>query len=89
MPARYLSAGQRHRLSLARLLAARGELWLLDEPTVALDRESVAALMGVLAVHRAGGGMVVIATNVDLGDINAATLEMQRFASDAEAGDFV
>ncbi len=85
VPARYLSAGQRHRLSLARLLAARSELWLLDEPTVALDRESVAALMGVLAAHRAGGGMVVIATNVDLGDFDAATLDMRRFASDAAA----
>jgi len=80
VPARYLSAGQRHRLSLSRLLAAPAELWLLDEPTVALDTESVAALMAALAEHRAGGGMAVIATNVALGDIGAATLDMRRFA---------
>jgi len=79
VPARYLSAGQRHRLSLSRLLAAPAELWLLDEPTVALDTESVAALMAALAEHRAGGGMAVIATNVELGDIGAAMLDMRRF----------
>jgi len=89
VPARYLSAGQRHRLSLARLLAAPAPLWLLDEPTVALDAESIAALMGALAEHRAGGGMAVIATNVALGDIGASTLDMQDFAPDpAEAGLF-
>lgn len=85
LPARYLSAGQRHRLSLARLLAAPAVLWLLDEPTVALDGDSIAALMAALAEHRAGGGMVVIATNVDLGDIEAATLDLHRFAPDAAA----
>jgi len=85
VPARYLSAGQRHRLSLARLLAAPAVLWLLDEPTVALDGDSIAALMAALAEHRAGGGMVVIATNVDLGDIEAATLDLHRFAPDAAA----
>ncbi|MEE8334101.1 MAG: heme ABC exporter ATP-binding protein CcmA [Alphaproteobacteria bacterium] len=82
VPARYLSAGQRHRLSLARLLAAPAVLWLLDEPTVALDGESVTALMAALAEHRAGGGMAVIATNVDLGDLGASTLDMRRFAPD-------
>jgi heme exporter protein A len=87
VPARYLSAGQRHRLSLARLLAAPAILWLLDEPTVALDGESVTALMAALAEHRASGGMAVIATNVDLGDLGASTLDMRRFAPDpAQAG---
>ncbi len=85
VPARYLSAGQRHRLSLARLLASPAVLWLLDEPTVALDRDSIAALMAALADHRAGGGMVAIATNVDLGGIDAATLDLQRFAPEATA----
>ena len=85
VPARYLSAGQRHRLSLSRLLAAPAELWLLDEPTVALDTESVAALMAALAEHRAGGGMAAIATNVELGDIGAATLDMRRFAPAPDA----
>lgn len=87
VPARYLSAGQRHRLSLARLLASPAELWLLDEPTVALDTDAVSVLLAALAEHRARGGMAAIATNVDLGEIGAATLDMQGFApGDAAAG---
>jgi heme exporter protein A len=66
MPARYLSAGQRRRLALSRLLAGDAALWLLDEPTVALDRESVAAVHAAITRHREGGGMAMIATNVAL-----------------------
>ena len=63
LPARVLSAGQRRRLGLARLIAAPAPLWLLDEPTVALDTASVAAVEGAIAAHRAGGGIVVVSTN--------------------------
>jgi heme exporter protein A len=61
--ARFLSAGQKRRLNLARLLAAPRPLWLLDEPTVGLDRASVTALEHIIASHRAQGGIVVATTH--------------------------
>ncbi len=66
MPARFLSAGQRRRLALARTLTAPARLWLLDEPTVALDAEGVAAVHASIEAHRAGGGLCVVSTNVSL-----------------------
>ena len=66
LPARMLSAGQRRRLALARLLVSGAGLWLLDEPTLGLDAASVARLGGLLAAHRAGGGAVVAATHLPL-----------------------
>jgi heme exporter protein A len=66
LPARMLSAGQRRRVAIARLLVSSAVLWLLDEPTTALDTASVARLGGVAAAHRAAGGMVIAATHLDL-----------------------
>ncbi len=63
LPARHLSAGQRRRLALARLLATSRPLWLLDEPEVGLDAASRARLEQALAAHRAGGGIVVLASH--------------------------
>ena len=63
VPGRLLSAGQKRRLALARLRAMSADLWLLDEPTVGLDRPSVAALEAALAAHRTAGGRVVVATH--------------------------
>ena len=83
--AKFLSAGQRRRLALARIVATPAALWLLDEPTVALDRESVAALMAAIAAHRARGGIAVIATNVELALDGAGTLELARYAPDLDA----
>ena len=65
-PCRHLSAGQKKRLSLSRLLAASAPLWLLDEPTTGLDRDSVADLEAAIAEHRAGGGIVVASTHTPL-----------------------
>ena len=62
-PARLLSAGQRHRLALARLMVAPAPLWLLDEPGNALDDRSLAALAAMIANHRARGGMLVVASH--------------------------
>ena len=84
IPGRYLSAGQRRRLSLARLGLSAAPLWLLDEPTIALDSEAVVALNRAIAAHRETGGMVVIATNVALDVDDAAPIDMENFTAALE-----
>ena len=76
LPARVLSAGQRRRLALARLLASWRPVWLLDEPTTAIDAASERALGRVIAAHRAEGGLVVAATHAPLGLAEAASLRL-------------
>lgn len=66
LPAHVLSAGQRRRLALARLLAAPRPIWLLDEPTAALDAAGKDVLAGMIFEHRAQGGMVIAATHQEL-----------------------
>ena len=78
-PCRGLSAGQRRRLALARLLIAPAELWLLDEPAGALDGDSRTRLEQAIAAHRAGGGRVVVATHVPLA-VDAPVLDLEDFA---------
>jgi heme exporter protein A len=63
VPARHLSAGQRRRAALARLVACPAPLWLLDEPATALDAQAHAALDHAMAAHLGAGGMVVMATH--------------------------
>ncbi len=85
--ARLLSAGQRRRLALARLLTGTAELWLLDEPTVGLDESSLGRLQAILAAHRETGGRIVAATHtalelpgaerLDLTDYPPAALELE------------
>lgn len=79
-PCRVLSAGQRRRLALARLLASPAPLWLLDEPTTGLDEASTRDLLDAIAAHRVGGGMVAIATHLPLPIVDAATVSLQQFA---------
>jgi heme exporter protein A len=79
IPGRFLSAGQKRRVNLARILAAPAELWLLDEPTTALDKATIAALEDVIARHRADGGMVVVATHSEMNLPGAETLDLGRF----------
>lgn len=74
LPARMLSAGQRRRLALARLLLSRAPLWLLDEPTLGLDAASVDRFGVMLDAHRASGGMAVAATHLPLPVGEAAEL---------------
>jgi heme exporter protein A len=81
VPGRLLSAGQKRRLALARVLAGPAELWLLDEPTVGLDRDSIARLMAALAAHRDKGGQVVAATHARVDLPGAETLELDGFAA--------
>src|SRR5262245_51315228 len=58
LPAAYLSAGQRRRLALARLVAVRRPIWLLDEPTAALDAATQERLAGLMRGHLASGGIL-------------------------------
>ena len=67
LPAAYLSAGQRRRLSVARLLTVRRPIWLLDEPTNALDVAGQSMFAGLMTDHLARGGLIVAATHAPLG----------------------
>lgn len=67
IPAGYLSAGQKRRLGLARLLVSHRPVWLLDEPTVSLDTRSSELLAAAVDRHTASGGIVIAATHLALG----------------------
>ncbi|MGL3105481.1 heme ABC exporter ATP-binding protein CcmA [Bradyrhizobium sp. BR 1432] len=67
LPAAFLSAGQRRRLSLARLLTVRRPVWLLDEPTTALDVAGQDMFAGLMRQHLASGGLIIAATHAPLG----------------------
>lgn len=75
LPAAYLSAGQRRRLSIARLLAVRRPIWLLDEPMSTLDAAAQERLTDHMRAHLAGGGLILAATHGALGI--AATQELR------------
>ncbi|MCA0044622.1 heme ABC exporter ATP-binding protein CcmA [Celeribacter litoreus] len=66
-PAGNLSAGQKRRLGLARLMVTQRPIWVLDEPTVSLDKASVAIFAEAVKEHVAKGGAAIIATHIDLG----------------------
>jgi heme exporter protein A len=76
LPAGYLSAGQRRRLSLARVLAVPRPIWLLDEPTTALDAASQERLRRAMQDHLSSGGLVVAATHGPLGLAEAQHLRL-------------
>jgi heme exporter protein A len=82
-PAAYLSAGQKRRLGLARLLIADRPLWLLDEPTVSLDTASSERLVAAVNAHTKSGGIAVIATHLPLALESVRTLQLahQRIAA--------
>lgn len=77
-PAHSLSAGQKRRLGLARLLVIGRPVWLLDEPTVSLDAASVALFARVVRAHLDRGGIALMATHIDLG-IEAAEFDLSAF----------
>jgi heme exporter protein A len=76
LPAAYLSAGQRRRLSIARLIAVKRPIWLLDEPTAALDVAAQAMLADLMRAHLAGGGLIVAAVHGAIGLEKAAELRL-------------
>lgn len=71
-----LSSGQRQRVAIVRTMASGAKLWLLDEPTNALDSASEERLLAAVAVHRAGGGLVMAATHQALPLPGARWLEL-------------
>ena len=83
LPARFLSAGQRRRLALARIVASGAPLWLLDEPTNALDDEAEAMFAAALAAHRGLGGMAAIALHGGEAPPEAQLLAFQPAAADS------
>lgn len=76
LPAGYLSAGQRRRLALARLVCVERPIWLLDEPTAALDAASQERIGELMRGHLANGGLIVAATHGPLPISNAAELQL-------------
>ena len=85
VPGRYLSAGQKRRLALARVLATPAPLWLLDEPTVTLDADAAARVDAMIATHRAGGGMAIVATHGEIALDGAQRLDLGNHAIAANA----
>jgi heme exporter protein A len=77
LPAAYLSAGQRRRLSIARLLAVKRPIWLLDEPTSTLDASAQNRLTSLMRAHLSEGGLLMAATHgpIGLGSIPELQLE--------------
>ncbi|NND20389.1 MAG: heme ABC exporter ATP-binding protein CcmA [Silicimonas sp.] len=83
-----LSAGQKRRLGLARLLVTGRPVWALDEPTVSLDAASVGLFADAVRAHLAAGGAALIATHTDLG-LDTDTLDVAAFrATEAAVTDF-
>jgi heme exporter protein A len=81
LPGRMLSAGQKRRLALARLVLLDADIWLLDEPTLGLDRNALARLEAALESHRARGGITVMATHVGLGLADTASVHLDDHAA--------
>ena len=76
-----MSAGQKRRLSLARLLVTGRPIWCLDEPTVSLDAENVVRFASAVTAHLGRGGAAIIATHIDLGLPTAQTLDITPFVA--------
>lgn len=77
-PAQSLSAGQKRRLGLSRMVVTGRPIWLMDEPTVSLDRAVVARFAEVVRSHLSKGGAAVMATHIDLG-LEARDIDLTAF----------
>ncbi len=84
IPAGIMSAGQKRRLGLARLVLVKRPVWFLDEPSVSLDVQSVEILAGVVSKHIEQGGIAIAATHVPLGLDFKDELVMGRKAANAD-----
>lgn len=77
VPVRMLSTGQRKRATLARVVASRADIWLLDEPGNGLDTASLSALSDAIAEHRASGGLLLVASHQPLGIEGAREIRLE------------
>lgn len=97
VPVRMLSTGQRRRATMARTIASGADVWLLDEPSNGLDTASLTMLESSIAVHRAAGGIVVVASHQGIDVPSAVKLELSPsssssfslVSSEANAGSWV
>jgi len=73
-----LSAGQKRRLSLARLLITQNRLWILDEPFTSLDRQGIALIESLMSEHCANGGMIVLTSHheIDLQGVDVQRINL-------------
>lgn len=79
LPYGYLSAGQQRRFAMAKVLISWRPIWLLDEPTAALDKESEKLFAEIMQKHLDKGGMIIAATHQPLGFECTNTIEMKGF----------
>jgi heme exporter protein A len=75
-----LSAGQKRRLALSRLALTERPLWLLDEPTVGLDRASQKRLSALMAAHLDRGKLMIVATHVEIGLAASYSIDLGAMA---------
>lgn len=87
LPAAILSQGQKRRVALARLLVAPRPIWLLDEPTAALDVASTTRFLSLVEAHRASGGIVIAATHTTLDLQNLRTLDLGDYPAHGRGGE--
>jgi heme exporter protein A len=80
LPFGYLSAGQQRRLAFAKLLVAYRPIWIVDEPTAALDAAAAQLVANLISAHQKCGGIVLAATHQSLGLQNARESTMTGFA---------
>ncbi|SHH19348.1 heme ABC exporter ATP-binding protein CcmA [Marivita hallyeonensis] len=80
-----LSAGQKRRLGLARLMVTGRPIWVLDEPTVSLDAASVSLFADAVRHHLSSGGSALMATHIDLGLSEARVLDLSPFKAGPKA----
>jgi len=86
VPGRFLSAGQKRRVNLARVLASSADLWLLDEPQTALDKAAEHSFFDAIAEHRSNGGMVVMSSHADKNLADAMEIDLGKFQQEARSG---
>lgn len=84
LPFGYLSAGQQRRIAFAKLLVAHRPIWILDEPTAALDTSADQLFAQLITAHQENGGIVLAATHQPLGLEKAQEMRMTGFAGGSE-----